>query len=349
MKPGVGCALMFAAAGVHACGAQPGGQAQATPWDQWRVGRIVGESVGSDPNAIGMVSETAISSQSEIIILDGAERRILAFDTLGTILARGGSAGAGPGEMRDPVAVLVTAGDTVLAVDRTLRRIQIFEPAAAGLGTLQSVPLDFAPHDACALHDDALFILGERGTDYLHKFVRYDGSPHSMAPVPPPADVESPDDLSVALRRSELSGGLLICAPPESVVVHIPEYLGEMFGLSISGRVLWTQVIDSFIPPVRTPRPGGVRMDIDERFGFANRAASAVYLGEGLAQVVIQTTYPRSQNRERESTAIVFRVADGRTIARLRAFPSISATSPSLAIENLEEPLPAVRMWWKSR
>jgi hypothetical protein len=147
--------------------------------------------------------------------------------------------------------------------------------------------------------------------------------------------------------RFELGGGVLVCAPDARIVVHMPEYLGQAFGIDEAGRLRWTYVVDSFVPPVRVRVASGTRLDLDEAFGFANRVASGALLGDGLTQFVIQRSYARDTGRDPEFSALLLSISDGRLRSRPLAPPIFGASSTTLALEHIEDPYPAVRIWRK--
>jgi hypothetical protein len=315
------------------------------PWTSWVPGQIIGDTLGASATTIGSVAGTAISARSELLILDGSELTLLAFDSSGNLVARAAGGGDGPGELRDPVALALIGRDTVVLVDRGQRRISVLSPVASGMQFVRSVPLTFHPGAACAMGAD-LFVLGSQGAMYLHRFANTDTAQLAYSPLTPGPN-ESSDEVAAA-RRFELGGGELLCAAHEGVVIHAPEIRGEVFGIRRTGELAWTHSIDGFIPPVHTPRPAGIRMDLNPAFNYADRVANATLIGGGLVQLVVRRSFARDANREPELWSEVIRVADGARVWRGDSPPLFGATTETLAAEHLEAPTPAVRVWRKT-
>lgn len=315
------------------------------PWTSWVPGHTVGDTLGASATTIGSVAGTAITARSELLILDGSELTLLAFDSSGKLIARAAGGGDGPGELRDPVAIALIARDSVVLVDRGLRRISVLSPVASGLQFVRSVPLAFHPGAACAIGAD-LFVLGGQGEMYLHRFADTDTVQQAYSPLTPDANESS--DVVAAARRFELGGGELLCAAHEDVVIHLPEMRGEVFGIRRTGELAWTRTIDGFIPPVHTPRPNGMRMDLDPAYNYADRVVSATLLGSGLAQLVVRRSFARDANREPELWSEVIRISDGTRVWLTDSPPLFGATTATLAAEHLEAPTPAVRIWRKT-
>jgi hypothetical protein len=335
--------LLLLAIAAFACapGNRPG--EAALPWESWRPAGVVGDTLSTSDATIGTVLATALTSRGELLVLDGAEKRVLAFDAGGQLLARGAGVGDGPGELRDPVSLLVIAGDSVALVDRTLRRIEVLTPVADGLRPARSVSLDFAPAAACLLEDD-LFVLGGRGGAYLHRLTAAGDLIDSWSPVPADSAKESQDAIA-GYRRFALGGGQLACDTELGMFLHAPDAHGEVYGIRPGGRMEWTQPIDSLVLPVIVARPNGVRFDLDPVHGYAEHVLRVTPLGAGQAQLLIRRRFARDANREPELRAIVLDVASGALLRRVQSPRHFGFTTQEWATEHLEEPAPAVVLW----
>jgi hypothetical protein len=67
--------------------------------------------------ALGIVASVAVSRDGRTFVLDREDRNIKVFDRAGTVVTSIGRRGAGPGEMRTPIAVQF-AGDTLVVRDQ---------------------------------------------------------------------------------------------------------------------------------------------------------------------------------------------------------------------------------------
>jgi hypothetical protein len=304
---------------------------------------VVGDTLSASDATIGTVLATALASRGELLVLDGAEKRVLAFDTGGRLLARGAGVGDGPGELRDPVSIVVIAGDSVALVDRTLRRIEVLTPVADGLRPARSISLDFSPSAACRIDDD-LFVLGTRGSAYLHRLTPAGDLIDSWSPVP--ADPATEDQDAIAgYRRFALGGGQLACDTELGMLLHAPDTHGEVYGIRPDGRLEWTQPIDSLVLRVIVARPNGVRFDLDPVYGYHEYVLRVTALGEGQAQLLVRRSFARDADREPELRAIVIDVASGVLLRRVQSPRHFGFTTREWATEHLEEPAPAVRLW----
>jgi sugar lactone lactonase YvrE len=79
-------------------------------FDQVEIGGIAGDATG------------------RLFLLDGAGKRVLAFDPEGLPLWSRGREGGGPGEFNTPAGLALGPADTIWVVDRGNRRITLFPP-----------------------------------------------------------------------------------------------------------------------------------------------------------------------------------------------------------------------------
>jgi hypothetical protein len=304
---------------------------------------VVGDTLSASDATIGTVLATALTSRGNLLVLDGAEKRVLAFDAGGRLLASGAGVGDGPGELRDPVAIAVIAGDSVVLVDRTHRRIEVLTPIADGLRPARSVSLDFAPAAACVLEND-LFLLGGRDAVYLHRLTAAGDLIGSWSPVPADSNTENQDAIA-GYRRFALGGGQLACDTGSGLLLHAPDAHAQVYGIRSDGRIEWTLPIDSLVLRVVVARPYGVRFDLDPLYGYAEHVLRVTPLGNGQAQFLVQRSFARDANREPELRAIVVDVARGVLLRRVQSPRHFGFTTREWATEHLEEPAPAVRLW----
>jgi hypothetical protein len=241
------------------------------------------------------------------------------------------------------VAIAVIAGDSVVLVDRTLRRIEVLTPVEDGLRPARSIPLDFAPSAACVIEND-LFVLGSRANAYLHRFGAVRDLIDSWSPVP--ADSVSDARNAVAgYRRFALGEGDLACDAESGLLVHAPAARDQLYGVRTDGRIAWTLPVDSLVPAVLVERPNGVRFDLDPVHGYAEHVLRVTPLGDDQAQVLVRRRFARDSKREPEVRAIVIGVSRGLLLQRVPSPRHFGVTTQQWATEHLEEPAPAVRLW----
>jgi len=101
--------------------------------DAWSVAAeprfTIGVLDGSPEYQLYNVVAAARQSDGDVVVVDGGTLEVRLYDGDGTFLAKWGGRGSGPGELQDPVQVLVSPGDTLLVWDDALARVSRFDPA----------------------------------------------------------------------------------------------------------------------------------------------------------------------------------------------------------------------------
>jgi hypothetical protein len=337
---------------ILAC--SPGDRAsEPTAWESWRAVGVTGGTLSAPGTTIGTVLETAITSRGQILVLDGAEKHLLAFDEKGRVLARGPGSGDLPGVLvdpvaiamiaRDPVALAVIAGDSVVLVDRNLRRIEVLAPIEDGLRPVRSATLDFRPEGACVLGGE-LFLLGNKRDVYLHRFAISLEVFSSFSPVPSDPGLEN-EDAVAGYRRVALGGGRLACDDESGLLVHAPSAHRQVYGIRPDGRFEWTLSLDSLALQVITPGSDGLRFDLDPAFGYAESVLRVTPLGDGQAQLLIRRSFAQDASRPPEYRAILIDVTNGEVLRHVSTPRHFGVATRRWATEHLEEPVTAVRIW----
>ncbi|MCC7001856.1 MAG: hypothetical protein IT357_06850 [Gemmatimonadaceae bacterium] len=335
--------LILVAIATLACAKGDRSAAATLAWESWRAEGVVGDTLGESNATIGTVLATTLDSRGNVLVLDGAEMRVLAFDAGGQLRARSPGAGDGPGELRDPVAIVTLAGDSVAVADRTLRRIEVLSPVADGLRPVRSFALDFSPSAACLLDGD-LFVLGGRDNVYLHRMMVAGTFKGSWSPVPADTIKENADAV-VGFRRFALGDGALACDADAGLLVHAPWAHTEVYGIRADGRIAWTQTVDSLVMRTIVAVENGVSFALDPAFGYGEDVQRVTPLHNGQALLLIRRRFAREANRDPEHRAIVIDVASGVLLHRMPSPRHYGFTTREWALEHLEDPAPAVRRW----
>lgn len=77
----------------------------------------IGCALCSGPRAFGLVTGLALSSDGTLVVLDRDDPKVRVFGPRGHVLAAFGREGSGPGELRVPAGVAVTAGGQIVVAD----------------------------------------------------------------------------------------------------------------------------------------------------------------------------------------------------------------------------------------
>lgn len=88
---------------------------------EWTIG---GES---SPEAdFSDITSVAVDSAGNVLVLDGKECRVLAFDAAGKFVRAFGRKGQGPGELNGPIGIAVTPANEIMVEDSLNRRLSYF-------------------------------------------------------------------------------------------------------------------------------------------------------------------------------------------------------------------------------
>jgi hypothetical protein len=98
----------------------------------------IGAFTGSEEYQLVSVVAAARQSDGDVVLVDGGAGTVRLYDRRGSFLTTLGGPGEGPGEFRDPGAVLVTPGDSMVIWDNLAFRLSRFDEAGtlAGVRTL---------------------------------------------------------------------------------------------------------------------------------------------------------------------------------------------------------------------
>ena len=193
-----------------AAGAEP----QAPAWHLSDRPEVqIGEISGEEPYLFGSIESVRLLPDGGIVVADGGALDIRVFESTGSLRARMGGRGRGPGEFRDIKGMWITSTGAIAAWDPVNRRITTFTPdgerlsadrvEAGGAGYLQVFFGSFASDDvALASLNSGPRRPGEivpdvwivqrygLGGDYrahlgpLRGMRRFDGNPVPFTPVP---------------------------------------------------------------------------------------------------------------------------------------------------------------------
>jgi hypothetical protein len=100
--------------------------------EEQRLGSVDDPDVG-----FSQISGVAVSSSGLVLVLDGRDRTVKVYDSLGTALRRIGGPGEGPGEFTSPVELGIR-NDTLWVRDGRARRISLFTLSGEFIGSVST-------------------------------------------------------------------------------------------------------------------------------------------------------------------------------------------------------------------
>ena len=120
---------------------------------------VIGTALGDPRSEFGYVADAAMLSTGVLAVLDsGVEPRIRLFTAAGAPLDILGREGEGPGEFRQPQALVATPGDTLITWDNPVRQVVWFDPDQGVVRQSYHRNDPSSPHDGVLLPDGSRLI-----------------------------------------------------------------------------------------------------------------------------------------------------------------------------------------------
>ncbi len=149
----------------------------------------------------------AFDRQGRLLVTDTGNKRVQVFDREGNFIAQFGGAGAGPGQMNEPVGIAVDDAGNIYVADVWNRRVQVFDPdyrflrawSVAAWETMDRAALQAVDHKPyLAVRGDTVYVTSP-GTSEVLAFTR-NGMPLdlptvSLAPGSSPVGIAVRGDL----------------------------------------------------------------------------------------------------------------------------------------------------------
>jgi hypothetical protein len=243
----------------------------------------IGALAEPEAEVFGSIAVVRAGPEGSVFVLDKMAGEIRWFGTDGRILGRAGRIGAGPGEFREPVEMVVGSDGLVHVLDPPNLRISTYRSAANGLEHLRDVRTPPAS-DFCVLND-RIFILFPGPSGFLHEMgsageiIRTFGTPQR------PRD-RSGRVLSEDLQTYLLNRGHLLCDSRNQVVLFLSERLPLVVAYSTTGQVLWSTELQGYSMVQWESSGGRIRMAPDPATGTVHTGKAIVQSSEGILVVL---------------------------------------------------------------
>lgn len=303
------------------------------------------ESIGS---AVGLelaeVTAAAVGDIGQIVLIDGMAARLLRFHKHDGGHEVIGGSGDGPGEFRDPVGVVRMSDHRIAVLDRFHRRISLFVTDAGRSRLDGEVNLTFAPNAFCLIGTDYA-VLGRLGQATIHIVDERGNMKESFVVVDSVG--AAPEDRVGQMMVHEASEGFLAC-PNDSTVVHALVRKGIVNIISTTTGLVKRVIVEGFVEPVRSVRPGGVRFDIDPEAGFAHQVVAVLPICSNIVSVLVRESRAREDTREAGISAIDISLDERGTPPWTVGVPEVIAVSQFVAISRVREPVPGIIEWRRS-
>ncbi len=333
-------AVMAALAG--SCGGTPEGPRAPvkSPLESWEVWRTIGAVDSPESHVFGRIVDATIMADGSIAVLDGLGYDIRIIHPTGEVGQLLGIRGDGPGEFRDPVAVVRIGTDILAVPDRGQGTIHYF--TTDPLALMNTVRTGVYPNDACSLAG-VLFLLADHEDHSIHRVSETGGEVEPLIPVR--RDGENRAAGLGLVAAHERTGGVLVCDEAHRALVHVPERLGIIASYGLDGTSRWESNLPGFVQPTRTPSAGGVRYDLNQELGYAHSVVGAAVIEGGILLVTVRESYRRDFGREPAYRGYVVRLSDGAILARLDDAPLVYSASNARRVSSDMGPYPRLRIW----
>jgi hypothetical protein len=230
--------LLVALSLIFGCqGGEPDNGTQ-TPDHLWADGPfedLVHLRTIGDQDSFGSIDAVSLVSTRQIVILDAMNSRLRLFDTSGWFLSEFGTRGAGPGEFFSPVALGVSPDQEVLVLDRSNRRISVFDSGSDSLVLIQEVPVPFPASDFCFI-GPRLFLAGNYENHLIHEVTSSGDILRSFGEL-----VEKDP-----LLRAISGVGHLACSREAGAIAWVPRTIASFRVFSTEGDVILETAIPEY-------------------------------------------------------------------------------------------------------
>lgn len=167
------------------------------------------------------VTDVAPGPQNTILVADQRAGQVLVFGRDLAFRLSVGRVGNRPGEYRELIAVANWTSNRFIAVERYLRRLDIYSERGGRVVLTRSINLAFEPYDACATGPNEIVVLGLQGGKKLHVVDSMGSVRRSFAPMDSSVPAEVARDNWIAGRVfCPVRNGTLVLVPNVSPIVE---------------------------------------------------------------------------------------------------------------------------------
>lgn len=295
---------------------------------------VLGTMDGPTHSAFGKVSDAGFYRNGAIYVVDEQAHAVRMFSESGDYLTTIGREGDGPGELRAPTALALTAAG--LAVSDARGRVSFFEQADSSFTFVRRFGSPMRVWDMCWL-GDAVAVAGVSiGDSSAARIYEIDGRLRDSF-----GDLYPHDDPIV---QETLSWGSLACDPETGGIAFAPIHGNRVELFTSTGLELWSTLIPGF-----RQVPFEYEEAVDGRIWYWSTPEGVdtnldLFLVRD--RVVLQTAWKDTTSTAPKdyqgSELLIFDRTDGRVVARIRDTPIIVDMTPSALLTIRYLPFPRV-------
>lgn len=295
----------------------------------------IGSLEGDPATVFGSIQDVAIGNHAAVLVLDARFSDVRSFDQAGRLLWRVGRPGRGPGELTNPYSLLIDSTNRLRISDVT-RRIHVFDVSGNLPRYINSLQLDFAALDICALGPlTAVHAVNPTETRPIHVVDEAGHTLDSFGEI-----YRSPrPDLNYALSK-----GRIACDAGLSTIYYTPSSgIGEVRAYRPNGEPLWVAVIRDYRPVRISDVKGGYAVAIPPE-GF-NRVETLTAIPK--VGVLLQLGFLRQEPSDvaptvRTIATVLLDAKTGAVKSVSLSIPRVQDLDDSLWISSQDDPFPAV-------
>ncbi len=300
---------------------------------------VIGALADSTAATLGSLDGVLETSFGDLIVLDATLRRLVRFDTAGTVLGTIGRAGQGPGEFVEPGALVAGAEDRVGVFDNGRRRLIWFEVQELSLAFVREDEIDVGGRFACAM-DDGLWVSSLTYDRVLHQ-LSYSGRRIQSALEPVKAQPLEALGMWGAVALGVTAPGPLLCLPDQNLVLAVPTSAPSVVAFRPNQGEIWRATLADFSPLLHRVTDAGALIQQPVGSNGVHLARSAAPWTDTSAVVQYQVRRDASSRLEIESR--VLRLTDGKELERLASLPVLLGTTErGLLLGKQDWPFPAL-------
>ena len=216
--------------------------------------RRIGVLEGPEPQMFGRIIDVAADVQGNLFVLEASTPEIRWFDSTGAFRGTGGRKGRGPGELLQPVSLLVAANGRVFVLDARNRRISEYVLASSRLAHVRDVRLAHRATGFCVLGEHVFTVGAPDEKDLIQEISPAGKVIASFGTREQPSRelVERLGAKAAQTLRAEFNVATLYCDAPSKRLIVLYSSAPFVRAYSPDGTLLWSKELRDF----HYPEPG---------------------------------------------------------------------------------------------
>lgn len=302
--------------------------------------RLLAQPASSDGRVkaeFGRLQDAIVLPDGRGVFLDHLDRRLTLVGTDGTVLSQAGRLGSGPGEFREPQAVILLAANLLGVVDPANSRLVQFRVESRGLTYVDEMRLSSLADGGCVLGDEIIVPeASERTKTRLTAYSASGGETRRFAPILPALSPGITNRLAYSVVGCDDARGRLYVAQQDGPAVE---------AYDAAGKLLWTARLTGFSSMIMEALEGTTTRYTVPPDG-AHRIVSIMPLGGDSLLISAERHYRRNDSRRDGAVGTIFRLraSDGLFLGSEQVNSVLRDVGAGYAVWTREDPVPEGRI-----